>query len=229
MKLQVRVVGIVRGVDPGFFSEAMSASFEAGLEAIEITMNTAGAEEIVAANRGSLPPGRMLGMGTVRTVEEAKRAIGAGAMFLVTPNTDWLVIEHGKAVGVPVVAGALTPTEVHTAWSAGAAMVKVFPCGALGGPRYIADLLGPFDRVSLMAVGGVNLSNIEEYFSAGADAVGASSSLFGREALRERDPSLVGDNVRSFLEHCPGSGEQRGPNRTNSKGVEDVSAGNQGH
>ena len=104
MKLQVSVVGIVRGVDPGFFSEVMRASFEAGLSAIEITMNTAGAEEIVAANRGSLLPGQLLGMGTVRTVEEAKRAIGAGAMFLVTPNTDRLVIEYGSDVGVPVVA-----------------------------------------------------------------------------------------------------------------------------
>ena len=97
-------------------------------------------------------------------------------------------------------------------------MVKVFPCGALGGPRYITDLLGPFDKVSLMAVGGVNLSNVEEYFSAGADAVGASSSLFGREALRERDPSRVGGSVRRFLEHCPGPGSREDPVTPTARG-----------
>jgi 2-dehydro-3-deoxyphosphogluconate aldolase/(4S)-4-hydroxy-2-oxoglutarate aldolase len=127
------------------------------------------------------------------------------------------------------VAGALTPTEVYTAWSAGAAMVKVFPCRALGGSRYIADLLGPFDKVSLMAVGGVNLSNLEEYFRAGADAVGVGGSLFGLEALRERDPARVGRNVRRFLEQCTDLGQKRGLNQNHSKGVEDVPAGNQGH
>lgn len=219
----------MRGIDPGFFSEAMHASFDAGLEAMEITINTEGAEKIVGANRPSLLPDQLLGMGTVRTVEEAKRAVGAGAMFLVTPNTDPAVIEYAGAKGIPVVAGALTPTEVHTAWSAGAAMVKVFPCRALGGPRYIADLLGPFDQVSLMAVGGVGPSNVGEYFRAGADAVGVGSSLFGSEALRERDSAAVGRNVRRFLKHCPASGKKQGLNRKHSEGVEDVPAGNQGH
>ena len=216
MELHARIVGILRGIEPGFFSEVMHASFEAGLEAMEITMNTEGAEGIVRAQRDSVPPGRLLGMGTVRTVDEAKRAIGAGAMFLVTPNTDRSVIDYGKTKGVPVVAGALTPTEVHTAWSAGAAMVKIFPCKALGGPRYITDLLGPFDGTSLMAVGGVNLSNVTDYFSAGADAVGVGTSLFGREALRDRDPARVGGNVRQFLEHSEGPLKMDGLNRNNS-------------
>ncbi len=152
MSFPAAVVGILRGVDPGFFPAAMEAAFEAGLEALEVTMNTDGAEEIIGRSRPSVPRGRLLGMGTVRSVDEAERAVAAGAMFLVTPNTDRLVIEYARSRDVPVIAGALTPTEVQAAWSAGASLVKVFPCGAL--PRYLAALKGPFDRVPLMPVGG---------------------------------------------------------------------------
>jgi 2-dehydro-3-deoxyphosphogluconate aldolase/(4S)-4-hydroxy-2-oxoglutarate aldolase len=119
-------------------------------------------------------------------------------MFLVTPNCNPDVIAHAAAAKIPVVAGALTPTEVYTAWSAGAAMVKVFPCGPMG-PGYIRDLLGPFDRIKLVAVGGVNVGNLNDYVSAGAHAVGVGASLFGKEALARRRPDAVSANIRRFL------------------------------
>ncbi len=202
MQLAVPVIGIIRGIDPDFFGEVMQISFAAGLQAIEITMNTENATGIVADYRQSVPGGKLLGMGTIRTVEEAKRAVGAGAMFLVTPNLDTAVIEYANAENIPIVAGALTPTEVYTAWSAGAQMVKVFPCRALGGPQYIRDLRGPFDHVPLAAVGGVNINNLDEYFSAGATAVGVGASLFGGKALREKDLESLRKNVMSFIARC---------------------------
>lgn len=202
MQLDVPVIGILRGVDSAFFRRVMDTSFEAGLQAIEVTMNTEGAQQIVSLHKSAVPAGKLLGMGTVRNLEEAKKAVEAGAMFLVTPNTDTGVIEYARSCSVPVIAGALTPTEVYTAWSAGAEMVKVFPCGPFG-PRYIRELRGPYEQIPLVAVGGVTLDNIKEYFASGAGAVGASTSLFGREALKERNFDKIAENVKKFISLCP--------------------------
>lgn len=202
MKLEVPVIGILRGVEGDFFGEVMQISFAAGLMAMEVTMNTAGAGEIVREYRPAVPRGKLLGMGTIRNLDEARRAVAAGAMFLVSPNLDTGVIEYAKKEGIPIVAGALTPTEVYAAWSAGADLVKVFPCGAMGGPQYIKDLLGPFDHLRLAAVGGVSSANLQDYFAAGAAAVGVSTSLFGGKALREKNLDRIGQNVKKFIEHC---------------------------
>jgi 2-dehydro-3-deoxyphosphogluconate aldolase/(4S)-4-hydroxy-2-oxoglutarate aldolase len=202
MKLEVPVIGILRGVEGEFFGEVMQTSFAAGLTAMEVTMNTPDAEEIVAKYRPAVPAGRLLGMGTIRNLEEARRAVAAGAMFLVTPNLDLKVIEYARTEGIPIVAGALTPTEVYAAWAAGADLVKVFPCSAMGGPRYLKELRGPFDQLKLVAVGGVSLANLAEYFAAGATGVGVSTSLFGSTALREKNLDQIGENVKIFLEHC---------------------------
>nr|MBF0222689.1 hypothetical protein [Desulfobulbaceae bacterium] len=109
------------------------------------------------------------------------------------------VIEYAVAQKVPIVVGALTPTEVFTAWSAGATMVKVFPCNAMGGADYIKSLRGPFDQIPLVAVGGVTLETVVKYFDAGAKAVGVSSELFGLEALREKNIKKLTKNVKNFI------------------------------
>lgn len=199
MALKVPVIGIIRGIDPSFFPDLMASSFAGGLCDLEITMNTKGAEEMVADNLTGVPDGCRLGMGTVRNIIEARAAVEAGAMFIVCPNMDPEVIDFGRSRDVPVVAGAMTPTEVYQAWAAGASMVKVFPCP---GPDYINDLLGPFDHIPLVAVGGVNRQNIRQYFTAGATAVGVGSSLFGADALLARDPALVEKNVKLFVDLC---------------------------
>jgi 2-dehydro-3-deoxyphosphogluconate aldolase/(4S)-4-hydroxy-2-oxoglutarate aldolase len=202
MQLEVPVVGILRGIEGDFFGEVMQLAFTNGLSALEITMNTPDAERILAGFRPAVPVGKLLGMGTIRTVEEARRAVGAGAMFLVTPNLDTQVIEYANRAEIPIITGALTPSEIFTAWSAGADLVKVFPCGALGGPKYIHDLRGPFERIPLCAVGGVSLKNLPDYFAAGAAAVGVSTSLFGGRALREKKLDEIGLNVKNFIESC---------------------------
>ena len=201
MNLETPVVGILRGITPDFFSDVMHTSFEAGLQAIEVTMNTKGAEQIVSKNRSSVPEGKILGMGTIRNLDEAKKAADAGAMFFVTPNLDEFVIKYAGERHIPIIAGALTPTEVYRAWSAGADMVKVFPCGSLG-PQYIKDLLCPFDDIPLVAVGGVSISNVAEYFKAGVCAVGAGPSLFGKKALDRKNLVSLAENVKKFIASC---------------------------
>jgi 2-dehydro-3-deoxyphosphogluconate aldolase/(4S)-4-hydroxy-2-oxoglutarate aldolase len=202
MQLDVPVIGILRGIAPGFFGPLMQTAFDAGLQAIEITMNTEGAEEIVAANRTNVEPGKYLGMGTIRSVTEAERGAEAGAMFFVTPNCDPEVIAFARRRNIPVIGGALTPTEVYNAWQAGASMVKIFPCRALGGPQYIRELLGPFDNIPLVAVGGVSLDNLEEYLKAGVSGVGIGVPLFGHQAIIDQDLEAVSKNVATFVERC---------------------------
>ncbi len=196
MKLSVPVIGILRGVPPDFFPQLLQASFKAGLQALEVTMNTPGAADMLRQNMCLVPEGCYLGMGTVRNLQEAKVAIDAGAMFLVTPNTDVDVIAYAKQHRVPIVAGALTPTEVYQAWSAGAEMVKVFPCP---GPKYIKDLLGPMEDVRLVAVGGVKQDNLREFLDAGAEAVGVGNSLFGDELLGNKDAEGVLRHMSEYL------------------------------
>ncbi len=196
MKLELPVIGILRGVDPGFFPQLLQASFKAGLQAIEVTMNTPGACDILRQNMQQVPDGCYLGMGTVRNLEEARLAIEAGAMFLVSPNTDVAVIEYACQNETPIVAGAYTPSEVYQAWSAGASMVKVFPCPS---PKYIKDLLGPLDEVPLVAVGGVKRENLSQFLDAGAVAVGVGNSLFGDEALKARDADAVFKHMLGYL------------------------------
>lgn len=210
MQLDVPIIGILRGISAGFFTPLMQAAFGAGLQAIEITMNTDGAVEIVTENRARVPPGKYLGMGTIRSVTEAERAAAAGAMFFVTPNYNPEVIEFARKVNIPVIAGGLTPTEVYNAWQAGASMVKVFPCRALGGPLYIRELLGPYDQIPLVAVGGVSLDNLGEYLGAGVSGVGIGVSLFGHQAIIDEDPQAVSANVATFVECCKAA-DRRSP------------------
>ncbi len=202
MNLEVPVIGILRGISPDFFRGVMETSFASGLQAIEITMNTDGAVNIVSSNITSVPSGKLLGMGTIRNLDEAKMAVDAGAMFLVTPNTDTDVIEYASSHSVPVISGALTPTEVYSAWSAGADMIKVFPCMPFG-PDYIKELRGPFEQVPLVAVDGVDLDNVRDYFAAGASAVGAGTSLFGQDALSSHDLDGISRHVKNFIRLCP--------------------------
>ena len=202
MQLHIPVVGILRGVGSAFFDELMEASFSSGLQAIEITMNTDRAEGIVKRNRAKVPEGKYLGMGTIRNLDEAKRAVEASAMFLVTPNLDVGVVDYARSRNIPIIAGTLSPTEIYAAWSAGADMIKVFPCKALGGPQYIHEIKGPFEKIELVAVGGITINNCIDYLDAGAKAVGVSTSLFGQKALEQKDVESQAENVRNFVQCC---------------------------
>ena len=209
MQLAIPVIGILRGIGAEKFRHLMQAAFSAGLQAIEVTMNTPEAERIIAANRELVPAGNYLGMGTVRNLSEARKAYEAGANFFVSPNVAPEVIEFARHKDIPIIVGALTPTEVYRAWEAGAALIKVFPCGALGGPHYIRALCGPFDHIPLVAVGGVTFANAAEHLQAGAAAVGVGISLFGEQAVKEEDWAAVRENVEKFIRRS-GTGQASG-------------------
>jgi 2-dehydro-3-deoxyphosphogluconate aldolase/(4S)-4-hydroxy-2-oxoglutarate aldolase len=199
-QLDVPVVGILRGVAAEFFKDAMAVAFKSGLAAIEVTLNTDNALKIIRQNRPHVPDDTYLGAGTVCCLDQARQAVDSGAMFLVTPNLDIQVIDYAVSKNIPVVAGALTPTEIYTAWASGASMIKIFPCQALGGPKYIKEIRGPFDDICVCAVGGVSVENLNDYFAAGVNAVGVSSALFGKDALKNKDLGLLARNVKRFID-----------------------------
>ena len=201
MELKAPVIGILRGVDAGFFPEIMDVSFASGLDALEITMNTKDALKIFSDSRQNVPPGKYLGIGTICNLTQAEMAADVGAMFFVSPNLDRAVIEFACAKSIPIIAGAFTPTEIYTAWASGATMVKVFPCHRFG-PGYITDLRGPYDHIPLVAVGGVTHENVAGYLKAGATAVGVGDNFFGKKALGEQNARDIGINVKKFLDQC---------------------------
>jgi 2-dehydro-3-deoxyphosphogluconate aldolase/(4S)-4-hydroxy-2-oxoglutarate aldolase len=169
------VVAIVRRpkVDPVRCIEHL---FEAGIRMVEITMDTAGAVEILRSLRSVLPSDVLLGAGTVTDVPRANAALVAGASFLVTPNLNMDVIHIARAHAVPIIPGAMTPTEIWNASVAGADFVKIFPASAVG-PGFFREIRGPFPHIPLMATGGVNLENAHDLIKCGADVLGVGGAL----------------------------------------------------
>ena len=142
----------------------------------------------------------LLGAGTILDPETARAALLAGAEFIVTPALNLEVIAMARRYSKPCMAGALTPTEVVTAWQAGTDLVKIFPCGLLGGPKYIKALKGPFPQIEFIPTGGVNLETAPEFIKAGAAAVAVGSELVDLKALRENRPESIAGNARLYVE-----------------------------
>jgi 2-dehydro-3-deoxyphosphogluconate aldolase/(4S)-4-hydroxy-2-oxoglutarate aldolase len=141
----------------------------------------------------------LIGAGTVLSAEAARRCLDAGAQFLVSPGLNLKTVEFAGREDKLIMAGALTPTEVITAWEAGADFVKVFPCGQVGGAKYIKALKGPFPEVPLVPTGGVNLTTAAEFIEAGAAALGIGGELVQADALRSNKPEIIVENARKFL------------------------------
>jgi 2-dehydro-3-deoxyphosphogluconate aldolase/(4S)-4-hydroxy-2-oxoglutarate aldolase len=175
----VPVVAILRAGDAGRFLEVGRVLYEGGVRAIEVTLTSRGALEAFGRLREELPGDAVLGVGTVRTVEGAEEALAAGATYLVAPDFRPEVVGWAAERELPVVPGALTPTEVAAAWAAGATAVKVFPVSAVGGPAYLKAVRAPLPEVPLVPTGGVGLDDIGAYLGAGAVAVGIGSPLLG--------------------------------------------------
>ena len=195
--LECGVVAVVRGQSDELIFKAIEAALEGGLNVIEVTFTVPNALEIIRRLASSVSDDVILGAGTVLTPKMALDAIDAGARFIVSPNTDLPTIEAAKSLGVPVFPGALSPTEVVTAWHAGADMVKIFPANALG-PTYLKDLRGPLPQVKLMPTGGVNLSTAREYLECGAAALGVGSDLINKQLMEDGDFAEIRDRARRF-------------------------------
>jgi 2-dehydro-3-deoxyphosphogluconate aldolase/(4S)-4-hydroxy-2-oxoglutarate aldolase len=140
-----------------------------------------------------------VGAGTVLNAEVARRCLDAGAEFLVSPGLNVGTVEFAVREGTLIMAGALTPTEVITAWEAGVDFVKIFPCGQVGGAKYIKALKGPFPQVAMVPTGGVNLNTAAEFIEAGAVALGIGGELVQADALKSNKPEIIVENARKFL------------------------------
>ena len=197
--LEIGIVPVVRAASSQQAVIAADAVCRGGIPIVEITMTVPGAVEVIRQLRKSSLAEVLIGAGTVLDVEMARVCADAGAQFLVSPGLNLETVEFAVSQGVLMMAGALTPTEVITAWKAGSDFVKVFPCGNVGGAKYIKALKGPLPQVPLVPTGGVNLDTAAEFIEAGAAALGVGSELVQTEALKTGKPEIIVENARKFL------------------------------
>ncbi len=172
---------------------------QGGSSFIEITMSVPGAIEVVKELTLRYRAEIVIGAGTILDPETARAALLAGAQFLVTPTLNLDVIKLARRYSTVVVPGAATPTEILTAWTAGADMVKVFPVAPLGGPDYIRALKGPLPQVLMVPTGGVTIENAAAYIKAGSAALAVGGELVDKKAVKEKAFNVITDNTRAFL------------------------------
>ncbi|HZR57326.1 MAG TPA: bifunctional 4-hydroxy-2-oxoglutarate aldolase/2-dehydro-3-deoxy-phosphogluconate aldolase [Terriglobales bacterium] len=195
-------IGIVPVVRASSAREALLASeavCEGGIPIVEITMTVPGALEVIRELAKDNASKVLIGAGTVLDIETARRCRDAGAQFLVSPGLNLPTVEFAVEKNMLIMAGALTPTEIITAWNAGADFVKVFPCGQLGGAKYIKALKGPLPQIAMVPTGGVNLSTAAEFLDAGAAALGVGGELVQTEALKLDRPEVIVETARKFV------------------------------
>ena len=180
------IVAIIRAQDSAQLIDVVHALHAGGLTCIEVTMTTPNALDVIAEARQACGDTAAIGVGSVLDAETARAAILAGAQFVVAPITDLPTIEMCRTYSVPVLPGAMTPTEVVRAWKAGADFVKVFPTSVLGA-GHIKDLRGPLPQIKLVPTGGVDLDTVATFIHAGAAAVGVGSALVSKKIVKDRD------------------------------------------
>lgn len=200
---QERLLVIIRGADPEAAIATSLVLLQSGIRFLEVSLVTADALGVIAEVARSAPDGAVIGAGTVLTRDDVTRAAEAGARFMVTPAVTESVAES-VALGIPVLAGAFTPTEVLTAMGLGATAVKLFP-SALGGPAYLRALRDPLPDVPFVPVGGVDVTLAADYLAVGAVAVGVGSPLVG-DAVRGGDLDALRARAAAFLAVAHGSG-----------------------
>jgi 2-dehydro-3-deoxyphosphogluconate aldolase/(4S)-4-hydroxy-2-oxoglutarate aldolase len=193
---EVRVVGIVRGSDGRAAAKAAVAAMEEGFRFVEIALTTPGALDAIREVRSAAPAGCFVGAGTVLTAQDVLDVAEAGAQFTVTPALAESIGESARQ-GIPVLAGALTPSEAYEAVNRGATAVKLFPA-SIGGPGYLKAVRDPFPEIPFIAVGGVGLGEATGYWEAGAIAVGVGGPLFG-DAASGGDLGPVRERARGFV------------------------------
>jgi 2-dehydro-3-deoxyphosphogluconate aldolase/(4S)-4-hydroxy-2-oxoglutarate aldolase len=195
--LDSRVIAVVRLDTSAQLVQVARAIRAGGVEVVEFTMTTPDALQMIEETGRTLGDDVLLGAGTVLDAETARVAILAGARFLVSPTLSKETIETCHRYGVVSIPGALTPTEILTAWESGADLIKVFPA-RLGGPEYISDLLAPLPQVRLVPSGGVGPSNAGEFIRAGAKAVAVGGALVSNEAVAKGDFDLLAERARQL-------------------------------
>ena len=197
--VEVGIVPIVRATSSAPARQAAEAVCAGGIPIVEVTMTVPGAIELIKELVKALGAEVLIGAGTVLDAGTAQRCIDSGAEFIVAPGFDSGTVQLVKSLGKPMMAGALTPTEVIAAWSAGSDFVKIFPCGTVGGPKYIKALKAPLPQIPMIPTGGVNLNTAAEFIQAGAVALGIGGELVSAAALKSGDMKLITENARQFV------------------------------
>ncbi len=198
--LEVGLIPIVRAASAEDALKAAEAIIAGGVGIAEITMTVPGAIRVMEKVADRYGDQVLLGAGTILDTQTAGVALLAGAEFLVSPSLNLGVIETANRYSKACLPGALTPTEVVTAWQAGATFVKIFPCGAVGGAKYIKALKGPLPQVAMIPTGGVNLQTTPELLRAGASAVAVGTDLVDTKALQEGRLDVITKNAKKFLD-----------------------------
>lgn len=191
------VIGIMRNFKQDDIENILPLFADSGLNTIEVTINSPGAFESIKFAIEQYSKRLNIGAGTVCTVNDLESALNAGAQFIVTPIVNLEIIEQCRQSGVPIFAGAYTPTEIFKAWSAGADMVKVFPM--IGNAvEYIKAVRGPLPQVKLLPTGGINLENCTSFFEAGSHGIGMGGQLFDKNYINNKDWPALADHFASF-------------------------------
>jgi 2-dehydro-3-deoxyphosphogluconate aldolase/(4S)-4-hydroxy-2-oxoglutarate aldolase len=193
------VVAIMRAQSSEQLLRAADAIREGGVQAIEVTMTTPGALQVIEQAASKYDQDVVFGAGTVLDAESARAAILAGAQFIVAPTLNRELIALCRRYSIPSMPGAYTPTEALTAWECGADMVKIFP-SSVGGPAFIKALKAPLPQVELVPVGGVGLDNTADFIRAGAAALGVGSSLINQKLLDAGDFAALTERARGFIQ-----------------------------
>ena len=196
----VGLIPVLRARNASQAHAVVQAMLAGGVTVVEVTMTVPGAVDILRELKSEYGERLLLGSGTVTTAAEAEATIAAGAEFVVSPSLHPDVIAATKAAGKLSVPGALTPTEVITAWQAGADYVKIFPCSAMGGAGYLKALLAPYPFLKLIPTGGVTLETAETFLRAGARALGVGSDLVNLAAIDSGHPEKITDTARAYLQ-----------------------------
>ncbi len=195
---RTRVISIVRGITGIQLDMLAQTLLEAHMPVMEVTLNSPDALASISMLQQRYGERMYIGAGTVIDVEDAERALEAGASFLVTPNTDEDVIHLAASRDVPIFPGAMTPTEIVRCWKAGATAVKIFPSASIG-ISYMKELQGPLSHIPMIAVGGVNEANIAEFLTAGCYAVGIGGYIADKQALETGDTASILRKAKTLL------------------------------
>jgi 2-dehydro-3-deoxyphosphogluconate aldolase/(4S)-4-hydroxy-2-oxoglutarate aldolase len=194
------LVPVVRAPSGAVALRAARAIYAGGIDVLEITMTVPDALDVLRQLAAELGGRVVFGAGTVLDADTARACIAAGAQFIVAPGLDLETIRAAHELDRPVMPGALTPTEVITAWKAGADMVKIFPCSAVGGPDYLRALKAPLPQVKLLPTGGVDRDTAADYIRAGAAALGLGTGLIDLKVLQEQGDGAVSARAREMVE-----------------------------
>lgn len=196
---EVGLVPVVRAASADEAQAAVEAIRAGGIPILEITLTVPGAVAIIRDLTKRLGDDALIGAGTVLDAKTAKACVDAGARFIVSPALDLPTIQFCKRNIVPVFPGALTPTEVVTAWRAGANAVKVFPANAVGGASYLKSLKAPLPQIELLPTGGVSLQTAGEFIAAGAFALGVGADLVDLAAIRRGEAAAITEKARRYV------------------------------